>query len=130
MNNIQNFDCKFPSPLIMLHVSHMERKSSTSLSGLKEQGQTFHGSDLLFLLLLLLLFRMLMLMMIIPTLFVVLNTKLSFTNTVRRAVIIIELSGHQKLRIWNCPFSTSYLTYYIEGMEQLFYSNIRITVRG
>jgi len=42
VNSIQNFDCKFQSSLIMFHVSHMERKSSTSLSGLKEQGQTFH----------------------------------------------------------------------------------------
>jgi len=64
VNNIQNFDCKFPSSLIIIQVSHMERKSSTSLSGLKEQGQIFHWSDLL-LLLLLLLFRMLILMMII-----------------------------------------------------------------
>jgi hypothetical protein len=47
-------------------------------------------------------------------LFVVLNTKLSFTNTVKRAVIIIiELLGHQKLRIWNYPSCTSYLTCYI-----------------
>jgi hypothetical protein len=46
-------------------------------------------------------------------LFVVLNTKLSFTNTVGRTVIIIEFLGHQKLRIWNYPFCASYLTCYI-----------------
>ena len=63
------------------------------------------------------------------TLFVVLNTKLSITNTVGRAVIIIELLGHQKLRIWNYPFCASYLTCYIQGMPQLFYSNIRTTTR-
>jgi hypothetical protein len=37
------------------------------------------------------------------TIFAVSNTKLSFTNTVGRAVIIIEL-GHQKFRIWKYPF--------------------------
>jgi len=63
------------------------------------------------------------------TLFIVLNTKLFFTNTIGRGFIIIEPLGHQKLRIWNYPFCTSYPTCYIEGMQQLFYSNIRITVR-
>lgn len=104
----------------------MERKPSTPLSGLKEQGHfslkwfivvaaavvqdADAGDD--------------------DNLFVVLNAKLSFTDTVGSAVIIIELLGHQKLRIWNYPFCTSYLTCYIDGMQQLFYSSIRITARG